>query len=151
MTSKTSSFTPSRCSSPTFLSGWEGTARPALRRVAKYGDCWHTTRQTPDFVARNLPYLRERAERAGRDPAGISVSLKRSLHFTDLDASEEKSVRTGGVLIATTPEVIDDVYYCRELGIDQLTYDFRVEGIEACIGVMEHLAKEVLPVAQRLG
>ena len=128
-----------------------GHSRPALRRVAKYGDCWHTTRQTPDFVARNLPYLRERAERAGRDPAGISVSLKRSLHFTDLDASEEKSVRTGGVLIATTPEVIDDVYYCRELGIDQLTYDFRVEGIEACIGVMEHLAKEVLPVAQRLG
>ena len=129
-----------------------GHSRPALRRVARYGDCWHTTRQTPDFVAQNLPYLREQAERAGRDPASISISLKRSLHFTDLDAAEEEaSVRTGGVVIATTQEVIDDVYYCRELGINQLTYDFRVDGLDAGIRVMEHLAAEVLPVAQRLG
>jgi len=128
-----------------------GHSRAALRRTARLGDCWHTTRQTPDFVAQNLPYLREQAERAGRDPASISISLKRSLHFTDLGASEEKSVRTGGVIIATTREVIDDVYYCRELGIDQLTYDFRVEGADACIEVMEHLAREVLPVAERLG
>ncbi len=128
-----------------------GHSRPALRRAAKYGDCWHTTRQAPDFVAQNLPYLREQTERAGRDPATISISLKRSLHFTDLDATEETSVRTGGVVIATTREVIDDACYCRELGIDQLTYDFRVEGVDAGIRVMEHLAAEVLPVAQRWG
>ncbi len=128
-----------------------GHSRPALRRVAKYGDCWHTTRQTPDFVAQNLPYLREQTERAGREASSISISLKRSLHFTDLDSKEEGSVRTGGVIIASTQEVIDDVYYCRELGIDQLTFDFRVEGLDASIRVMEHLAAEVLPVAQRLG
>ncbi len=128
-----------------------GHSRAALRRTARFGDCWHTTRQTPDFVAENLPYLREQTERAGRDPASVSISLKRSLHFTDLGANEGRSIRTGGVVIATTQEVIDDVYYCREAGIDQLTYDFRVEGIDACIEVMEHLAAEVLPVAQRLG
>ncbi len=128
-----------------------GHSRAALRRAARYGDCWHTTRQTPDFVARNLPYLRRQAELAGRDPAAISISLKRSLHFTDLDASEERVVSTGGALVAATQEVVDDVYYCRELGIDQLTYDFRVEGLEACIRVMEHLAAEVLPAARQLG
>ena len=128
-----------------------GHSRAALRRTARFGDCWHTTRQTPDFVAENLPYLREQTERAGRDPESVSISLKRSLHFTDLGANEGRSIRTGGVVIATTREVIDDVYYCREAGIDQLTYDFRVEGIDACIEVMEHLAAEVLPVAQRLG
>jgi alkanesulfonate monooxygenase SsuD/methylene tetrahydromethanopterin reductase-like flavin-dependent oxidoreductase (luciferase family) len=128
-----------------------GHSRPALRRAARFGDCWHTTRQTPDFVAQNLPYLRDQTERAGRDPAQLSISLKRSLHFTDLDSSEERSVRTGGVVIGTTQEVIDDVYYCRELGIDQLTYDFRVQGIDASIRVMEHLADRVLPVAERLG
>ena len=128
-----------------------GHSRAALRRTAKYGDCWHTTRQTPDFVAQNLPYLREQTERAGRDPGSISVSLKRSLHFTGLGMEEGRAVRTGGVLIAPTRDVIDDVYYCREVGIDQLTYDFRVEGIDACIEVMDHLAAEVLPVALRLG
>ena len=128
-----------------------GHTRRALRRTALFGDCWHTTRQTPDFVAGNLPYLRRQTEEAGRDPDSISISLKRSLHFTDLGENEGESVRTGGLVIGTTQEVIDDVYYCRELGIDQLTYDFRVDGTEATLEVMEHLADRVLPVAQRLG
>jgi probable F420-dependent oxidoreductase len=128
-----------------------GHTRRALRRTARYGDCWHTTRQTPDFVAQNLPYLREQTEQAGRDPASISISLKRTLHFTDLGANEGGSVRSGGTVIRTTQEVVDDLYYCREVGIDQLTYDFRVEGTDASIEVMEHLADRVLPVADRLG
>ncbi len=128
-----------------------GHTRRALRRTAKYGDCWHTTRQTPDFVAQNLPYLHRQIEEAGRDPAAGSISLKRSLHFTDMGLGEGSSVRSGGAIIGTTQEIIDDVHYCRELGIDQLTYDFRVEGIDQSILVMEHLADRVLPVAERLG
>ena len=129
-----------------------GHTRRALRRTAKYGDCWHTTRQTPDFVAQNLPYLREQTELAGRDPADITISLKRSLHFTDMGGAEEGvGVRSGGALINTTQAVIDDVHYCNELGIDQLTFDFRVDGIGPCIQVMEHLAEHILPVAERLG
>ena len=128
-----------------------GHTRRALRRTAKYGDCWHTTRQTSDFVAQNLPYLHRQIEEAGRDPASVSISLKRSLHFTDMGLGEGSSVRSGGAIIGTTQEIIDDVHYCRELGIDQLTYDFRVEGINQSILVMEHLADRVLPVAERLG
>lgn len=128
-----------------------GHTRRALRRTAKYGDCWHTTRQTPDFVAQNLPYLRQELEKAGREPSSVSISLKRSLHFTDIGLGEGGGVPTGGTVIATTQEVIDDVYYCRELGIDQLTYDFRVDGLEQCERVMEHLADRVLPAAKRLG
>jgi probable F420-dependent oxidoreductase len=128
-----------------------GHTRLALRRTARYGDCWHTTRQTPDFVAENLPYLRRQTERAGRDPASISISLKRSLHFTDIGLGEGHGVRTGGAVIGATQEVIDDVYYCREVGIDQLTFDFRVDTLDRCIQAMEHLADRVLPVANRLG
>lgn len=109
----------------------DGHTRRALRRTATYGDCWHTTRQPPDFVAQNLPYLRQQTEQAGRDPAAITISLKRSLHFTDLSLPERDGVRSGGMVLGTTQDVLDDVAYCREVGIDQLTYDFRVEGIEA--------------------
>ncbi len=128
-----------------------GHTRKALRRTAIYGDCWHPTRQTPDFVARGLPYLRRQTEEAGRDPGSISISLKRSLHFTDIGLTEQALVRTGGAVIGTTQEVVDDVYYCRELGIDQLTYDFRVETLDECIRVIERLAERVLPVAASLG
>jgi alkanesulfonate monooxygenase SsuD/methylene tetrahydromethanopterin reductase-like flavin-dependent oxidoreductase (luciferase family) len=128
-----------------------GHTRAALRRTAKYGDCWHTTRQTPEFVAGNIPYLKRRVEREGRDPASVTVSLKRSLHFTDIGLPESGEVRSGGALVATTQDVIDDLQACHEIGIDQLTYDFRVTEIDDCVRVMERLAETVLPVARRLG
>ena len=128
-----------------------GHTRAALRRTAKYGDCWHTTRQTPEFVAECLPYLRQQTELASRDPNTVSVSLKRSLHFTDMGIPDGGGVRTNGALVAPTEDVVDDLYRCREIGIDQLTYDFRVKGLGDSIRVMEHLAERVLPAAERLG
>ena len=102
-------------------------------------------------MAENIPYLREQVEKAGRDQSEVTVSLKRSLFFTDVGMGEAGYVRSGGSLITSTQEVIDDLYSCQEIGIDQLTYDFRVETLPDCIKVMEHLADTVLPVAQRLG
>ena len=64
---------------------------------------------------------------------------------------ESNYVRSGGSLVASTQEVIDDLHICREIGIGQLTYDFRVASLPDCIKVMEHLADKVLPVARRLG
>ena len=128
-----------------------GHSRAALRRTAKYGDCWHTTRQTPEFVSENIPYLQQQAERAGRDPNELLISLKRSVHFTDLGVADGTSPRSGGALVASTQEIIDDVYHCRELGIGQLTYDFRVDGMDDSIEVMDHLAQQLLPVAKGLG
>ena len=128
-----------------------GHTKAALRRTAKYGSCWHTSRQTPDFVAENLPYLRERIEKEGRDQSEVTVSLKRSLHFTDIGMNEGNYVRSGGSLVATTGEVLEDLHICQEIGINQLTFDFRVESLPDCIRVMEHLAENVLPVARRLG
>ena len=105
----------------------------------------------PGFVAENLPYLRERIEKEGRGQSEVTVSLKRSLHFTDMGLDEGRYVRSGGSLIATTSEVLEDLHICQEIGIGQLTYDFRVESLPDCIKVMEHLADKVLPVARRLG
>jgi hypothetical protein len=64
---------------------------------------------------------------------------------------ERDGVRSGGMVRGTTQDVLDDVSYCREVGIDQLTYDFRVDGIEDQMRVMEHLADRVLPTATQLG
>ena len=91
-------FTPKPVQQPHIPIWVGGHTRRALRRTAKFGDCWHTPpARPPDFVAQNLPYLREQTERAGRDPAGITISLKRSLQFTDLTSEEGHSVRTGGL------------------------------------------------------
>ena len=96
-----------------------------------------------------LPYLRRQAERAGRDPANISVSLKRSLPFTDIGLRERGSPHTSAALIGSTQQVMGDLYNCREMNVDHLTYDFSVEGLEECVQAMEHLADRLLPVADR--
>ena len=128
-----------------------GATRAALRRTAKYGDCWHPSRQTPEFVASQLPYLHRRIEREGRKVEDVTVSLKRAVHFTDIGLPEAGGERTGRALVCSTQGVVDDLHACHEIGIHQLTYDFRVDEIPDCIRVMERLAEAVLPVAERLG
>jgi probable F420-dependent oxidoreductase len=121
-----------------------GHSKAAIRRAVRLGEAWHPTRQTPDYVAQHLPYLREEAERAGRDPRGVTISLKRALHFTDIGLSGEALRRSGGSLIGTTQEVIDDARRCRDLGIQQLTYDFRTGKIDEMLAIIEHLASAVM-------
>lgn len=122
-----------------------GHTRRAIRRTVAYGDVWHPTRQTPEYVASQLPYLRQQALLAGRDPDEIKISLKRTLHFTDIGIPEGGTPRTLGAVIGTTPDVIGDVRHCMELSIDQLTYDFRTSDVDQCIRIIEHLAQNVVP------
>jgi probable F420-dependent oxidoreductase len=122
-----------------------GHTRRAVRRTVKYGDAWHPTRQTPEFVARHLPYMREYSESVGRDPSELTMSLKRTLHFTDIGIDEGPANRSNGALIASTGEVIEDVQSCIEIGIDQLTFDFRTSNVDDCIRTMEHFATMVAP------
>lgn len=122
-----------------------GHSKRAIRRTIAYGHAWHPTRQTPDFVAAHLPYLRQEAERAGREPDSIIISLKRSLHITDIGRTDEAAFRSGNALVGTTQEIIDDARRCQDIGIHQLTYDFRTDDIEAQLAMMEQLADRVMP------
>ena len=122
-----------------------GHSKAAVRRAVRLGDAWHPTRQTPDYVAQHLPYLREEADRIGRDAREITISLKRALSFTDIGLSDEVLRRSGGSLIGTTQEVIDDARRCRDLGISQLSYDFRTGKVDEMLAIIEHLATAVIP------
>jgi probable F420-dependent oxidoreductase len=121
-----------------------GHTRRAVRRAVKYGDAWHPTRQTPEYVAKMLPYLRHVCEEIGRDPDEVTISLKRSLHFTDIGLDEATSVRSGGALVATTQEVADDARRCADLGIKQLTFDCRTRDVDQCILTMARFAERVV-------
>jgi probable F420-dependent oxidoreductase len=60
-----------------------GSSKAAFRRIVKYGDGWHTLRQSPDEVAAGLAELRQMLADAGRDPASLQVSISIALQFTD--------------------------------------------------------------------
>jgi probable F420-dependent oxidoreductase len=122
-----------------------GHSHRAIRRAVRYGDAWHPTRQTPDFVQQHVPYLHAEAARQGRDPETITISLKRSLHFTDIGLSGEVLSRSNHALIGSTPDVIDDVRRCRDVGIEQLTFDFRTGRLDEMLAIIEHFAAAVVP------
>jgi probable F420-dependent oxidoreductase len=125
-----------------------GHSRRAIRRAVRYGDAWHPTRQTPAFVQAHLPYLRQEAECQGRDPQTLLISLKRSLHFTDIGLSGEVLSRSNNALVGSTPEVIDDVRRCQDIGIEQLTFDFRTGRLDEMLAIIEHFAAAVVPAVQ---
>lgn len=121
-----------------------GHSRAAIRRAVRLGDAWHPTRQTPEYVAEHLPYLRQEAERSGRDPRDIVISLKRALQFTDIGLSGDVLRQSGNPLIGTTQDVIDDVRRCQDIGIDQLTFDFRTGQVDEMLAIIEHFAAAVM-------
>jgi probable F420-dependent oxidoreductase len=123
-----------------------GHSRRAIRRAIRYGDAWHPTRQTPDFVRQHLPYLRQESERSGRNPEELAVSLKRALHFTDIGLSGEVLSRSNNAMIGTTQEVIDDIRRCQDIGIQQLTFDYRTGRVDEMLKIIEHFAAAVVPV-----
>ncbi|MBT6273806.1 MAG: LLM class F420-dependent oxidoreductase [Chromatiales bacterium] len=120
-----------------------GHSKRAIRRTVHYGHAWHPTRQSPEYVESMLPYLRAYAEERGRDPASITVSLKRGLHFTDLDMTEGGNPNADGTLVGTTDDVIRDVEHCQSIGIDQVTFDFRTSNVDDCCRVLDNLAEKV--------
>jgi probable F420-dependent oxidoreductase len=125
-----------------------GHSRRAIRRAIRYGDCWHPTRQSPDFVRQHLPYLRQECERLGRDPRELTISLKRALHFTDIGLSGEVLSGSNNAMIGTTQQVIDDVRRCQDIGIQQLTFDYRTGAVDEMLRIIEHFAATVLPVVR---
>jgi probable F420-dependent oxidoreductase len=56
---------------------WIGGHTPrALRRAAELGDGWHAAFPTAAALAEGLAHLREACRRAGRDPAGLTISAR---------------------------------------------------------------------------
>lgn len=138
-------FAPKPVQSPDIPIWVGGHTRRAARRVVRHGDAWHPTRQTPEYVASMVEYIKAYAQEQERDFEELTISLKRSLHFTDVGFGESAGIRSKAAVIAPTQGVIDDVRHCEELGIQQLTFDFRSKDITQCIRTMEHFADKVVP------
>ncbi len=83
-----------------------GSSPAAMRRIVRYGDGWHTLRQSPDEVAAGMETLAGMMRQAGRDPASLKVSISSALQFDDASntraAGERRSLRGTDEDIAAT-------------------------------------------------
>ena len=117
-----------------------GHTKRAIRRTVKYGDAWHPTRLTPAKIKEMKLYLDEQCQIHERNTEEITISLKRTLHFTDIGINTNSKLRSQSALIDSTNKIIEDIKKCAEVGIKQLTFDFQTNNLDECVNIMEHLA-----------
>ena len=133
-------FFPKPVQKPNGIPIWiGGHTKRAVRRTVKYGDTWHPTRLRPDQIENMLPFIDQQCDEYNRKRDEITISLKRTLHFTDIGIETNSRIRSKAALIDSTYTVVEDIKNCEDLGIKNLTFDFQTNKTEECIKIMEHL------------
>lgn len=124
-----------------------GSSKAALRRTARFGDGWHTLRQTPQQIRAALPELFELTEKEGRDPSALKISISIPVQFGD-DASrrppeERTSLKGPPDAIAETIQAFADAGV-HEMSISHGSWDFAAHE-----RVMHRIAEDVRPLVKK--
>ena len=125
-----------------------GQSRAALRRAATLGNAWHPVGAIPaaplepEELAENLAYLHRHAERAGRDPSEIQVTMKAPLYDASSDNAGSRRRFSG-----PPDAVLQDIQAYADLGVDQLIFDFRSANHAETEERMSRFSEEVMTAA----
>ena len=123
-----------------------GQSKPAIRRAAQIGNAWHPVGAIPaaplepEELAENLVLLHDYAEKAGRDPSQIQVSVKAPLY--DANAPGGTRRRFSG----SADEVRQDVQTYADVGVTHLIFDFRTADPHQTEDRMARFSEEVMAV-----
>jgi probable F420-dependent oxidoreductase len=108
---------------------WIGGHTPrALRRVAELGDGWHAAFASPDAMRKGLTELREACARVGRDPDGLTLS-----------------VRVGLSARRPAAEVVDELRALRDLGVRHVIVETRVTALDDVTALLDRFTTDIRP------
>ena len=122
-----------------------GQSRAALRRTARLGNAWHPVGAIPaaplepEELAGNLAYIHRHAERAGRDPSEIQVSMKAPLYDSATDDAGSRRRFSG-----STDAVLQDIQAYSDVGVTHLIFDFRSPHHSETADRMSRFSEEVM-------
>jgi probable F420-dependent oxidoreductase len=121
-----------------------GQSRAALRR-AQLGNGWHpvgaipATPLEPEELAQNLAVLRRYAERAGRDPAELDVSMKSPLYDAAPTSSGLRRRFSGA-----PEQILQDVQTYADVGVTHLIFDIRGSDLNQALERLEWFSEEII-------
>jgi probable F420-dependent oxidoreductase len=107
---------PKQTPHPPILIG--GSSMAALRRVARFGDGWHTLRQTPRQFAEGRQKINALMEEANRDPSTLDLSISVSMKFNG--AKPEIPVEDRLSLTGTDDDILDTLRAFQAAGVDEI-------------------------------
>ncbi len=128
-----------------------GKGDAAWRRVARYGDGYHTITSTPEQIAEELRHVHAELERQGRDPAELVVSMlgPRVVIGPRVDAP--------GAVSGSRDEIIEQLAAYERAGLQHaLATPSFGEGLgqqrpERTMEAMQYMAEEILPALRGSG
>ena len=128
-----------------------GESGPALRRTARLGDAWYPIGTNPanplDSLARfktQVARLRKMIQEAGRDPKAVGLAFRCTMHGENVPAKAGDGERR---LFSGKPaEIAADIKALRDMGVGRLDFGFGGTTVDAMLGEMQTVQKEVLPL-----
>lgn len=132
---------PQQTPYPPLLIGGSSTA--AHRRVARFGDGWHTLRQSPRQVAEGRDKIIELMKARGRDPSALQYSLTMPLRFTGKAPSAEVWDRT--TLTGTDDDIAETIKAYQSAGLDEIVISVSTADLKCNAEVMSRFMGQVWP------
>ncbi len=120
-----------------------GSSAAARRRVARFGDGWHTLRQSPRQFADGRRDIIRRTEAAGRDPAGLSFSLTLPMGFTGTQPGAAVQDRTA--LTGTDDDITETVRAYQSAGLDEIVVSVSTADLDRNTEAMAHFMQRIWP------
>ena len=120
-----------------------GSSVAARQRVARFGDGWHTLRQTPRQFAKGRADIFERTKNAGRDASALRFSLSIPIRFTDTPPSAPVMDRTA--LTGTNDDIAETINAYKIVGLDEIVLGISSAEMNLNIKTMERFMHDVVP------
>ena len=120
-----------------------GSSIAARQRVARFGNGWHTLRQTPRQFAKGRADIIERTESAGRNARALRFSITMPIRFTDTRPSAELMDRTA--LTGTHGDIAETINAYKTAGLDEIVLGVSDAQMNLHIETMERFMKDIAP------
>ena len=124
----------------------------AVRRAGTLGDAWHPIALRPpglllpDEYATRVKQVHAWAQRAGRDPKAVTLTLR-----VPMEVRPKAAKAPGGdrpMFQGTAAEVLDDIRAYQALGVTHFVFDAAHPDLKSVLQNMERFASEVKPKAE---
>jgi probable F420-dependent oxidoreductase len=110
----------------------------ALKRTARFGDCWHPFRPTHALLDEKLPELKRLLEERGRKLSDVRIAPKMTVTFQDTPPQQGQDPTEG-----RAQDILDTVRRFRDQGATDFVIDIKPETLPHALEVLERFATEV--------
>lgn len=121
-----------------------GSSLAALRRTAKFGDGWHTLRQSPAEVGAAMVKLRELTSAAGRDPDALRISISVPIMFAAVGSRRPPEARSS--LKGSPADIAETIAAYAAAGVGEMSISFASRRKGDHEDVLQRIAEEVAPL-----